>query len=135
MSNLAIRRALLTHLAAMTPDLPTAVENETFTPPAADLPYQRASLLPAEPRNPEQGGFIQRQGVFSVVLAYPEAMGAGPGQERAEAVEAHFPRNLTLGWSGLSVKVRYTPTIAPGFSEGDRYMIPVSIRYDADVTG
>jgi hypothetical protein len=134
MSNLAIRRAFETRLSTMSPALATQFENMDFPPVAADTPYQRVSLLPAEPRNPETGTFAQFQGVFSVVLAYPLKTGPAAAAARAEAVSAHFRRNLTLTADGVTVSVSRTPTVAAGFIDGARYLIPVSVRYHADVS-
>jgi len=134
MSIVAVRRALEVHLATLTPILPTAWENELFTPPTG--PYQKAFLLPAEPSNPEQGGgFYQEQGVFQISACYPIGKGTKAAGDRAQALRAHFPRALSLAADGVVVTIQRTPTIAPHMIDADRYVLPVSVRWFANIQG
>jgi len=132
--DLEIRQVLETELAAMTPALATVHENEGGTPPAAGTPYQEVSLIPATPRNPEQGRFAQLSGIFSVVLAYPVGLGPGDAAARAKAIRERFWRGLSLSDHGVTVTIENTPDVRPGFTDGGRWKVPVSIPYRADVT-
>lgn len=130
MSLVAIRSALETALAAITPAIATAWENTPYTP-VTGTPYQRVYLLAAEPANPEMGRLTRDQGFMQVSLAYP--LGAGPAAPtaRAELIRAAFKRGATFAASGITTIIERTPEIAPGRVEEDRFVVPVRIRFYA----
>lgn len=131
----SIRRALETHLAAMSPALATAWENAPFTP-VSGTPYQKAFMLYAAPDNSTLGCQRRREvGVFQVTLCYPTGVGNSACQSRAEAVREHFKRGTTVSHGGQSVLVTQTPNKATLGVDGDRYMVAVSIPYSADIFG
>ena len=133
MSQVLIRKALEKRLAAMTPALSTAFENATFQP-AAGTPYQRVNLLPNTPDNAVQGaGMYFDRGLFQVTLCYP--MGAGPNaaETRAQAVRDWFRRGTSLAEGPITVHITGTPRISPALMDGDRYCIPVSVLYQAQI--
>lgn len=129
----SIRRGLEARLAAMTPALATAWENKGFTP-VAGVPYQRARILPATPDNASQGSkhYIE-VGIFEIALFYPNGSGSADAQARAEAIRSWFKRGTTVTHGGVNTIVTHTPAKAQGITEGDRYVVPVSIRYQADI--
>lgn len=132
MSTVAIRDAFEKRLKLM-PTLATAYENVDFIP-VTNVPYQRTNLLPATPDNQVMGdGFYQEIGLFQVTLFYPQNRGANPAQSKAEAVKTHFKRNTGMSEGSVLVQVTKTPTISPAFFDGDRYVIPISIYYIADI--
>ena len=59
MTIVAVRAALETALAAMSPALPLAYENVPYTH-VPGTPFARVYLLPARPENPEFGGLHER---------------------------------------------------------------------------
>jgi hypothetical protein len=125
----AVRAALESALAAMSPALATAYENAPFTP-VAGTPYQRATLLLAEPANPVVGaGFYTEQGFMQVDLCYPLGAGPAAASNRAELIRSTFHRGASFTASGVTVNIERTPEIAPGRVEEDRYVIPVRIRF------
>lgn len=133
MSLSAIRAALETQLSAITPALPTAWENAPFEPPAG-APYQRVNLIPAPPENPTFGdGFRRERGMLQVTLAYP--LGSGPAQAaaRSELIRQAFPRGASLTAGGIVTTIEKTPEIGPGLIEGDRYAVPVRVRFFANI--
>lgn len=133
MSQVKIRAAFEKRLATMSPALATAYENVDFVP-VTGTPFQRTNLLPAMPDNTTKGAsFYREQGLFQVTLCYPLNKGANAAQARAELVKTHFMRGTSMVESGLVVNVTNTPTIAPAFTDGDRYVIPISIYYIADI--
>ena len=99
MSVLKIRAALETALAAMSPTLATAWENTAYTP-TAGTPYQRVSLLFAEPVNTEYGRSFQQGGLFVVALCWPQGAGVADLAVRIELLRARgftgIERWLTL---------------------------------------
>jgi hypothetical protein len=133
MSQVAIRKALEKRLAAMPAALSTAYENVTFNP-VAGTPYQRANLLPNTPDNAVQGGKMYfDRGIFQVTLCYP--MGAGPNaaESKAQAVRDWFWRGTSLVEGSVTVHVTNTPRISPALIDGDRFCIPVSVSYQAQI--
>ena len=122
-----LRAALEEALAAMTPALATAWENMPFTP-VAGTPYQRVSLLLAEPLNAEYGRTFQQGGIFQVSLMFPPGTGAAPAEARAALLRSTFHRGATFTKNGLNVVIARTPGIMPAMNDDDgRYVLPVSI--------
>ncbi len=132
MSQVLIRKMLETRLGTMSPALATAYENVSFTT-TNGTPFQRVNLLPASPDNTSIGDkhFIE-QGIFQVTLCYPSNVGPNAAQARAEAVKAHFKRGTTLVDGSQQLVITRTPSIGPAFVD-DRYNIPITIVYQADI--
>lgn len=135
MSQIKIRAALETALAAITPAIATAYENIPFTPPAADVPYQAAFVLFAEPENPEAGNAINLQrGIFQVSLLYPLQVGDSTARARAELLRTTFYRGRAFTNGGVTAIVEKTPEAGQGTVDGDRWFIPVKIRFVSQIT-
>lgn len=133
MSLIAVRIALETKLATITPELSTAYENVPFTP-VTGTAYQAAYLLPATPANPTMGdGYYREQGIFQVTLMYPLQSGPKTAADRAELIRAAFKRGTTLTSSTVSVIIERTPEIGQGRVDGDRWALPVKIRWYAGI--
>jgi hypothetical protein len=134
MSLVAIRAAFEVALAAMTPALSTAYENAEFTP-VVGTPFQVVYLIPAEPDNLEMSGALYwEQGFFQINLHYP--LGAGPAAAftRAELVRSVFYRGASFSSGGTTVSVERTPEIGPGLTENDRFIVPIRVRFFAQIT-
>lgn len=132
MSVAAIRAALESALAAVTPTIATAWENAEFTP-TPGTPYQRVYVLFAEPANTEISRSYMEQGFMQVSLAYPLNGGPGPAAARAELLRSIFYRGRSLLAAGVTTTIERTPEIAPGQFDGDRYVVPVRIRFFAHI--
>ena len=124
MSISAIRATLESALDGMTPAIQTAWQNVPFTP-VTGTPYQRATLLLAEPDNREFGASFQEQGFLQVDLCYPQSVGSNAVEARAELLRTTFKRGTTIG----SLMITATPEIKPAYNDGDRYVVPVRIRF------
>lgn len=134
MSIAKVSAALETRLGTLTPALDTAYENRAFKP-VADVPYQRVNLIPA--RTFVVGLDLttkQLRGIFQVSLCYPLNGGRGPALARAELLFNHFPAGLKLIQSGIRVHCDEPASIASALIDGDRYVVPVSIRYLAFIS-
>jgi hypothetical protein len=131
MSAIAIRAALELALAAMSPSLPTAWQNQKFAPTVGS-PYQRVALLFAEPDNPEIGTTTRDHGYMQVSLAYPLDDGTGDADARAELIRQTFYRGKSLVASGIVTTIEKTPAIGIGHVESDRWVIPVQVRFFAN---
>lgn len=131
MSLVAVRAALETALAAISPALATQYENVPYSP-VEGTPYQRVYLMAAEPDNPEVGRLTTERGYLQVTLAYPLNDGPGAANARAELIRSTFYRGRTFTASGVSTIVEKTPEVAPARIEDDRYVVPVRIRFFAN---
>ena len=133
MSTVAIRAALETALAAISPTLSTAWENVDFTPPVTSTAYQRASLMFAQPDNTSYGAGYRELGIMQIDLNYPQQSGPSAAYTRAELLRATFSRGTTFTSGGVSVVVDRTPEIMAGRNEGGRYVLPVRVRFFAQL--
>ncbi len=135
MSSLKVKAALEAALNAMTPPLVTAWPNVAFTPPADNsIPWQKADVLFAAPDDLEMGSTYHReQGVFLVTLCYPVQTGSGAALARAELLRSIFYRGAAFTNAGVNVTIEQTPEIPAGFADGDRWVIPVRIRFYANI--
>lgn len=129
-----IRKALETQLVAIAPTIATAFENVGFTP-SDGVPYQRANLLPNSPEDSTLGSrtYFER-GLFQVMLCYPEGIGPGEAEARAQLVKNAFKRGTSLVQAGVTVIITAAPQQAQGLNQDDRYCIPVTMRYQAQIT-
>jgi hypothetical protein len=133
MSIVNIRAALETRLNAMTPALATAWEGVPYTP-VTGTPYQQVNMLLSATENPTFGDAMYRvTGFLQVLLCYPPGTGPKAAATRAELVRDQFRRGLGLSSGGTDVLIDRTPTIAPAIIDGDRYRIPVTIYFSADI--
>lgn len=130
MSLLAVRAALETALASITPAIPLAWENTPYTP-ISGTPYARVYLLAAEPDNPEMGGMATERGFLQISLCYPLDAGPGAAMTQAELIRSTFPRGAAFSASGITTQIERTPEIAPAMIEEDRYVLPVRVRFFA----
>jgi hypothetical protein len=131
MSEVAVRAALETRLAAVTPALPTAHENEAFTPPQPSSPYQAAFVLFATPENRETGGAHFLLGYLQVNCCYPLGAGSAPAVTRAGLIKAAFPKGATFTSGGVDVQVTGIAAIGNGTSDGTVWSVPVKIPFRA----
>lgn len=134
MSLVLIRRALEKKLALLSPTLATAYENAPYTP-IASTAYQRVNMLPATPDNSTMGSSTYfEHGLFQVTLCYPIGVGPATSETQAQLLRAHFKRGTSLVESGITVIVTDTPRVAPALLDGDRYTIPISVPWQAQIS-
>lgn len=126
-----IRRALEIHLGALSPDLPTAIENVDYKP-VAGQPYQECFVLAARPRTI---GIRQKRalhsGIFQVNLCYPAGSGTGDVEARADLLVQHFrPVDTVLEFEGTKVSFSgFGQKANPVGGRPGLYVLPVSFRY------
>ena len=133
MSIVAVRAALQTKLSGMAA-LATAWENVGYTP-VAGTPYQAAYVMPATPDNPTMGDdYYQEQGIFQISLFYPLAVGTAVAEARAQLIRTTFKRGTSMTSGTVTVIVNKTPEIGQGRVDGDRWHIPVRVRWFAGIT-
>lgn len=113
--------------------LPTQVENVVFNTPQGA--YQRLNYIPAPPENPAIGGHFKREvGYFQVTLLYPLNQGTQAVRAEAERIRSWFPRGSSYQSGGVTVTIDRDGAIGPGVVGGDRYIVPISIRYFANIS-
>ena len=134
MSAMEVGAALEMALNGMSPALATAWENASFTP-VQGTPYQRVTLLLAQPANDEFGIAYREEGFLQVDLAYPLGNGRGAAITRAELIRSTFQRGASFTASGVTVHINKTPEIMPGRVEEDRFVIPVRVPFYAHING
>ena len=133
MSVLDIKTAFEIKLSQMTPAISTSYESTSFTP-VAGKPYQYVQLVPQTPENTViDAPFYREQGEFQIFLAYPSNKGTGDILKRAQAVREHFKRGTNLVRNGLTILIYRTPTISGTQIVGDRVVVPIIVKYTADV--
>lgn len=126
-----ITEALMTRLAALTlsPVLPVAYPNVPFTPPASG-PYLVANApLRATTAAVGISAWDEHSGVFQVDVMYRTQDGVIKPTQIADAVAAHFPRNLRLANGSVRVDINEKPSIAAPVTDAPNLKTPVSIRY------
>jgi len=145
MSIVYVRAALQSKLDGIAPSLATAWENVGYTP-VVGTPYQAAYVLAAEPENPTMGdGFYREQGIFQISLFYPLKNGTYTAEHRAQVIRDTFKRGTSItpgeiyDWYDyyfapfVTVRIEKTPEISQGRVDGDRWHIPVKIRWFAGI--
>jgi len=133
MSIISIRAALETKLNGITPAISIAWENVPFTP-VAGTPYAQIYLMPASPDNPTLGdGFYRERGILQISLMYPLQAGPLTAETKAEAIRTAFKRGTTMTSGSVTVVVDRTPEIGQGRVDGDRWAVPVRVRYSAGI--
>jgi len=132
MSIVSVRSALQAELDGMSPSLVTAWENFKYDP-VDGTPYQAAYLLPSV-ENPTMGDNYHRLiGVFQINLYYPLKEGTATAEARAELIKTTFKRGTSMTSGGITTRIERTPEILQGRVDGDRWMIPIKIRWFAGV--
>lgn len=133
MSRRAIRSALEAALNSVTPALSTAWENVNFTP-VNGVPYQKVNLLFAQPNNSEYGSNYVEMGIFQITLMYPLSTGSSAADARAELLMEAFKRGSSFEAGGYTIVVDRTPEVSGGMRDGDRWAVPVKIRWHTNIS-
>jgi hypothetical protein len=100
----------------------------------AGQPYQKAHLLPAEPGGREIGPNYLEQGIFQVSLFFPLLQSPAGSDAQPALIRTAFRRGTSLSSGGVTTNILDWPAKAPGYEDGDRWVVPVSIPYRAQVT-
>lgn len=132
---IAIRRALEQALDEINPETPIARINVDFDMPANDVMFYIVEY-DIETNNPTMGDdFYRLDGNMTVTIAAPENEGDGPALERAEFIRRKFKRGLPFTADSVTTQIQRTPTFGRGWRHEGRYMLPVNIRFFANIGG
>lgn len=130
MSIAAIQSALEKRLLALTPQLPTAWENVTFTPPSSM--WQRVNHLINVPRDLALERTLRMdRGIFQVTVHAPINTGRLAAMQRAELIRDHFAPVLMLTEGAVRVDIVDTPRIASPMPDEAWWAVPVSVYWSA----
>ena len=133
MSVIKVRQALEIPLFAMTPALATAYDNFPYTP-ITNTPYQRVTLVPSMPDNSTFGdNHYQERGLLFIELHYPINNGSVTAATRAELIRTTFKRGASFTNGGVTVIIEKTPEIGQGMVLDAFWVLPVRVRYYAEV--
>lgn len=130
MSIAAIQSALEKRLLALAPQLPTAWENVTFTPPSSM--WQRVNHLINVPRDLALERTLRMdRGIFQVTVHAPINTGRLAAMQRAELIRDHFAPVLMLTEGAVRVDIVDTPRIASPMADEPWWAVPVSVYWSA----
>lgn len=132
----SIRAAFETRLAAwaasQTPPIPVAYENVGFTPPTGR--YARCHVMPSPTESETFNGEHRRyMGIFQVSLYMPAGAGSGASAALAASLDATFPMRQPMTQGGVKIFLLSPMSEGPAIQDADRYVVPVSCAYRADV--
>lgn len=123
---------LLAWAKARVPKLKVVVENETYTPAAAET-YLRAFTLPAvTASNTLSGDHRLYTGVFQVNVVAPSGKYRTEASGIVDELAALFPLNLRIERGGLVALVMTPVSPGPGIPDGNTFTVPASFQYRAD---
>ena len=108
MSVQKIRAALEIAVNSMTPALPTAWQNDSFSP-VNGVAWQRVSILTGKPENQVLDASYKENGVLRISLFYPLRIGSALISERIDLIRSAFPRDTRLTEDGVTVVTVGTP--------------------------
>lgn len=136
MSDTLVRAAFETRLKswadAQVPPIPVAWENVPFNPPTGR--YVRCYLMPAPVASETMNGeHRRRMGVFQVSLCMPAGAGVAPAVGLAASLDLTYPLAQPMTYNGLNIFLLSPMSMAPAIQEEDRYVVPVSCTYRADI--
>jgi hypothetical protein len=126
-SHEVINAALAERLKAL--NVPAAYENAQFSPTDGVL-YLEEHYLPAR-TTPVGLAFTDSQdftGIYQVNVCAPTDKLKLAGMQAAGAVAKHFARGTSISKDGLNVLCERADQ-APALKSGNRWIIPVSVRF------
>jgi hypothetical protein len=124
-----IAAALASRLSLL--NLPTQYENSAFTP-VAGVVYLSEAILPSTTLAVGLANTAadEYSGIYQVTVHAPKGGSKGPGMAAAKSIQDQFQRGLELVRDGIKVTVLRCSQ-APALTDGDRWLIPVSVDYRA----
>lgn len=136
MSIKSVRQALEVAISAWSSanaNFPIAYENVNYKP-AQNTAYLRVNVLPAETENPSLGDAHKRYvGILQANIYLKEGNGTATASTTADSLLNYFARGESFTVGQIVVRVLNSPSILPALNADGWYILPVSIRYQADV--
>lgn len=123
-------------LKTITPLLPIAWENLSFTPPSDGSKYLRCSLVIRKPDDTCIGSSYYRQpAIFNIFVMDKLNIGTGAALDTAEIIQQLFSKKTVLEEGTTRVHILETPHIAGTAITTDRLVVPVSIQLTIENLG
>ena len=117
------------NLKLLTPILPIAWENQSFTPPADGSTYLRCNLQIGKPDDRIfGGGYYRENATFNVYVMDRLNIGTGNALDIAENIRTLFKKTSTFEEGSTRVQILLTPRIAGSIVTNNRLVIPISIE-------
>jgi hypothetical protein len=121
----------LTSLSVGSPALPIAYPDVTFNPAtdATDGKYIEAGFFRNAPLWEGLKSGVIDQGLLVLSIVWPKGQGIIGINDDAQAVAAHFAKDLHLKSGSTGVKINKEPVIGSPLPEGDRTVVAVTISW------
>lgn len=132
MSQADIRSSLEAALMTISPAIDTAFENTSYKPVAGTV-YQDVSFFFGAPINDEYGSNYQEIGYMQVTLRYPQNVGSKDIDARINLIRDKFKRGASFTKNSITTVINRTLEVRPGFSDGERYVKPVFVKFYANI--
>lgn len=111
----------------------TEWENTSFSP-IVDVPWQRVSVMFAEPDAPSMGSSMRREvGFLQITLFYPKQIGTADINDRIEMIMSLFKRGATFVKDSVKVVVNKPPMRIKLGEQGQSYAVAVRIPFYSDI--
>ena len=134
MSIKTIKKLVENRLKTLSPSLPIAWTNVSFTPPADGSKYLRCTLNIRTPDDSCIGGTYYRENAtFNVYVLDKLNIGSGGALDTAESIRDLFDKRTTLEEGNVRVQILQTPHITGEVITNDRLVIPIAIRLTAEI--
>jgi len=128
----AFESRLLAWAKVRTKPLKVVVENETYTPGAAET-YLRAFTLPATTASNTLGDDHRLYaGVFQINIVAPSGKYRTEASSIVDELAALFTLNLRIPRGGLIALVMTPVAPGPGITDGNTFTVSASFQYRAD---
>ena len=137
MSYVDAKKAIEKKLNTLPGVIATAREGMSFTP-TVGTPYQRINILKAAPDDMTQGRKMTRSfGIAQITLFYPAPVATGTTlpDNMAESIKSLFKPVQTITEGSTKVFITDSATITTGYADGDRWVVPVSVKFYFDFYG
>lgn len=130
MSAIIVAKKLVeTRLKTISPALPIAFENVSFTSPSDGSKYLRCnlSIRPPDDRVIGGGSYYREIATFNVYVMDKLNIGTVSALTTAEIIKALFPKGYSTEEGSTRVNVLTSPHIAGAVVTSDRLVVPISI--------
>lgn len=130
--SIKIDQALISHFIDADLGLPIAHENLAYEPIAGDA-YAEIIVLPNDITALNYKHTNQTDGVFRIILRYPQNYGAMVAKTAAETILNHFSIATLLEYGGVFVEITGGKR-DPGVPEDGWYKLVLTVPYRAFIT-
>ena len=128
----AIQNLLFSRVTTIPLQYPISWPNRDFSPPSAQSPsggkYLRVFFVPNQPQQLSLKTHVRLRGLLQVSLLLMN--GQGSGIREAGTIIDHFPKDMVLKNSDVSVRITRRPYASAMFKEEPYWHVPVTIEWE-----